>query len=422
MVETIRSRVELEELIERGEGYLYNDFGGADPKACPVHSVRCPWVRRMLAVRPGPLGVKKLWSPSLEELVRELLSLRKAFQFCGSEPELARMAAGEGGVEAPASPRATPAFERRVPQAVPATKAATGHPSEYHLAIADRVRGPLECWSAARLSFEPHGEMRAMRDALRAAAQGLTAGAGQVLEATYTSPLLDSVDAENVLFYNVGTGSFAGSTREGVRFERAFAPCTAPAGAQLPIVEHHVGYRVAARSAAFRHWRCGEPVASWRGVPVPPLQEFTKLSDVWLAMKRHAWDARGQLPAGDAPFALRVRITRGRTGGASHVAAMVKPLLDGIVTAMHRHDGRNLSDLGGRVARSTGATAEEVERHLMENSRAVLGTRRLLWAWRDSVQWNPADDRCVAAEVVIDEAGPGDTWSHSGELTSVALL
>lgn len=64
MIETIRTREELERVIARGTGYLYNDFGGRDPKLCPVHAVRCTWVESMTRVKPGTLGVKKLWGDS----------------------------------------------------------------------------------------------------------------------------------------------------------------------------------------------------------------------------------------------------------------------------------------------------------------------------------------------------------------------
>jgi hypothetical protein len=62
MVRRIQARAELVAFIDAGEGYLYNDFGGRDPKMCPIHRARCRSLSLMLAVREGKLSVGKLCS------------------------------------------------------------------------------------------------------------------------------------------------------------------------------------------------------------------------------------------------------------------------------------------------------------------------------------------------------------------------
>ena len=76
---TITTREELAEITRLGEGFLYNDFGGADPQMCPVHAMRCTWIDRMLAVEPGRLSVKKIWSADLQELLTWLDEKGKPF-------------------------------------------------------------------------------------------------------------------------------------------------------------------------------------------------------------------------------------------------------------------------------------------------------------------------------------------------------
>lgn len=415
MIDIIRTREQLATLVNTGAGYLYNDFGGSDPKNCPVHSVACRWVRTMLDVRPGPLGVKKLWSASLEELVAHLLERGKAFQFCGSEPELAAMARQGGG------PAARPAPASR-PEAVRANTAAPAPDADgsYRIEAEGDSHGPVNCWSAARLPFEPKGRLRVMRDAIRDRVRELRAGRDEVIEGVYTSPVLEEVDTENVLFYNVGLGSFAASAGRGLRFERRYANCPPAPGDAPGRALHHVAYRIAPQAQGFRYWRAGVPLASWDRVPCPPLHEFASATAIWLDMKRHGWEAQGPALAPHAPFALRLRITTG-AGGASHAAVMVKPLLDAVVSALHVHDGRDLTELAGRLAEATAAEPAELERHLTDRSRAVLGVRRLLWAWRESVQWNPADSLCVAAEVLLEpRSDTAGGWAHSGELLPVS--
>jgi len=42
---------------------------------------------------------------------------------------------------------------------------------------------------------------------------------------------------------------------------------------------------------------------------------------------------------------------------------------------------------------------------------------KLLWPWRDVVQWNPGDDLCIAGAVLAQGAGNG--WSVTGRVTEI---
>ena len=86
MVREIRTAEQFSELIEAGVGYLYNDFGGQQPKLCPIHAMDCRWIPSMLRPATGKLGVPKLWSTNLDELVAEIVKRGKVYAFCGSEP------------------------------------------------------------------------------------------------------------------------------------------------------------------------------------------------------------------------------------------------------------------------------------------------------------------------------------------------
>lgn len=79
----------------------------------------------------------------------------------------------------------------------------------------------------------------------------------------------------------------------------------------------------------------------------------------------------------------------------------IKPLLDGLIAACHRHVGTETDVVAQRGADSLGQDFRDVAERLMTDAGAVLGPRRFLWPWRNSVQWNPADDRCVATAVHV---------------------
>lgn len=81
------------------------------------------------------------------------------------------------------------------------------------MADGDRAEGDsrrVEARSAVRLGFHRH-EQFDFRLELQGACAGLVAGEGELLHAVYAHPLIvdDSVDAENVLTYNVGMGRLA---------------------------------------------------------------------------------------------------------------------------------------------------------------------------------------------------------------------
>ena len=415
MIETVRTREELERLVARGEGYLYNDFGGRDPKMCPVHAIGCMWVERMTRVKPGALGVKKLWSPSLEELVSGVIQLGKVFVFCGSEPDLAAQVRGGA---APGVVRASASTSSPLK---PAATIAPRHVSDggFQLSVNDPKRGPIECWSDHRLNFEPKDYRLVLRRELGTALADLRPGPGEVISGTYESAVRELADVENVLFYNVGLGRFREAASHGVRFERSFAEPSRLASSDSPRRPHLSRYEFVPAGTVFAHWSAGATLASWADVPAPPLGENTRVGDIWLRMKRAAVERAGTLSGPSAPFGMRLCIRAG-AGGASHVALMMKPLLDAVCSALHQHDGTDLALLAARLAGEVQASPADIADLLMDDRQAILGARAALHRWRDSVQWNPADDGLVAAEVLFDERpGGGGAWSHSGELFAV---
>lgn len=144
---------------------------------------------------------------------------------------------------------------------------------------------------------------------------------------------------------------------------------------------------------------------------MPPLTEATKPAAVWFALATGKIDAASAL--GDQqPFGLRLRLEVPR---ASRIAPakIVKPLIDGTIAALHCHDGSALAELSRQVMAQIVAPPDTIAAMLVDDRYAVLGPRRLLWPRAQGVQWNPADDRCLALELRIDH---GDRLALSGRL------
>jgi hypothetical protein len=267
-------------------------------------------------------------------------------------------------------------------------------PDEYLIRASDRR---VEAWSTRRLQFEPKGWQVEFRAELRRALTALSAETGFV-SALYASAVRDRSDVENVLFYNVGSG-FKTTTRRGVRFERSFhhpPPSPQPLTAEA-LHYHH--YEPSSPGGEFTQWREQQVLAQFRQVPLRRLTPETKPGELWLALAEAA--AEVAMPAAN-PEAISVCIRLRVPPQTSSATAIIKPLLDGLVSALHAHDGSSIDEISRRLASQLGIPPQRVAELLSDDRQAVLGVRSLIHLFGAGVQWNPADDLCVACEVVLD--------------------
>jgi hypothetical protein len=286
-------------------------------------------------------------------------------------------------------------------------------PAPYLIVPASEDRRAVELWSSVRLPFEPKGWVREMRDELRVAVSNLTASPDEVLQATYLSTENGLFDLENVLFYNVGSACFSRSALGGARFERAHVR-RMPGNAAAPPVHFHQ-YAAMAREGAFLNWRPAASLARWQS-EIAPLSGSTKPGAVWLAMKRGRVETTVTSNAGSY-FGLSLRLSV-PLGSRISVPAVLKPLLDGVVSAFHAHDGSNLAQVAALLG-TLGIAPEEAAALLSDPRHAVLGERRLLWPRREGVQWNPADEALVACELLVERSS---RWLLTGDLLQMAEI
>ncbi len=406
MIREIRTAEQLAELIAARMGFLYNDFGGRDPKSCPIHSMGCRWIPTMPRPSTGKLGVPKLWCDNLGELVAAVTARGKVYALCRSEPELAQGSAPQHqGV--PAVPRGyaphVPTTSRGMP-----TGGALGS-EEFRVLVEP---GLVTVASAYRLQFDNKPRTKALKAAIGDAVTQLVAGPDQILEAVFTSASHEVVDAENVLLYNVGTGRFAASAHGGLRLERVFAK--PPGEARF---EHHHRYALVATDSPSRHWRCGKLVVEASHLPIPRLDVMSKPDLVWFAVRQRV-SIGARIHSG--PYILDLTLTVGPHDPV-RPADVVKPLVDGLVAGLHAHDRRDGAIVTARLARRLGLAVEQVAAMLSDATRAWLGTRRLLWPRADGIQWNPGDDECVSAVLRVRRDG-GPEWRLDSALYAAESL
>ncbi|GAS90826.1 uncharacterized protein RMCB_4922 [Mycolicibacterium brisbanense] len=235
------------------------------------------------------------------------------------------------------------------------------------------------------------------------------------------------VDTENVLLYNVGSGALRPLMARSVTFERGYEmPLPPPAsGLTEGAALHYQRYREA-RDNAFEFWRPGRQLAAFNGVPVGSVDD--KPAAVWKAIRDFA---APPVETAGAPsqFLLNLHVTdTSETRPANSLVYIVKPTLDGIISAYHSHEGSDGHVEAQRLEEAGLGSSETLPDQLLDRRWAALGGRRLLSPFgRTGVQWNPADDFCVAAHITLSTGGSvadghQARWRLSGELTEAIPL
>jgi hypothetical protein len=119
------------------------------------------------------------------------------------------------------------------------------------------------------------------------------------------------------------------------------------------------------------------------------------------------------------PFAVRLRI-RAPQQVRPVLGYLVKGVFDGVVCAFRAHtDGSNVAELAARVSRNVPAPPTEIEALLLDLDKAVLGSvPRLLHLRGEGVIWSPADDLCVAGELLAEQP-TSSRWAIKGKIVEL---
>jgi hypothetical protein len=274
----------------------------------------------------------------------------------------------------------------------------------------------VELWSKTRLPFEPKGWLLEMRNSLRSRLRAMHNPENMMLQAHYVSDEEGFCDVENVLVYNVGSGSFTDLCYRGLCLERVFSLPIQPKNIE-EFFPHYQRYSLTDPSKGPLYWAKEQSLAYWTKISCPSLKGAIKPHSFWYTIKSGSIKVVDKLKL-PSYFGLKLKINA-PSGTRINLASVIKPLLDGIISGFHSHDGSYNPIVVERLNRSLGEEESHIEHMLMERSKAVLGTRNLVHPFRTGVQWNPGDDLCVVAKVVIDDCSVGTSWSLEGELFTV---
>jgi hypothetical protein len=286
------------------------------------------------------------------------------------------------------------------------------------------VHGPVagsavvQAWADDYIRFERRPVWQEdLRTEIRTRCRQLEPSAGQVLHATFFGAKRPNADVENLALYNIDTFNTAG--RNGICFELGDAVPPAPDGAEYPFCYR---YALAPRSGGFADWQQGRTLASFDWTDLGAFAGEKKLEQVWLALARGQVEVVEPACASETPFAVRLQVRPPHGRQPPVWGGLVKGIFDGVICAFQAHtDTAVLPDVVARLATVLPADPVEIEEHLLDQRRAVLGfVPRLVKPYRDAgVQWNPADHLCVAGDLLPAEP-IGPRWAIRGELVELS--
>ncbi len=293
------------------------------------------------------------------------------------------------------------------------TESTLVHTAQYCVKTGSEV----EAWSTSRLQFEPKGWQREFKSDLRSAIASLSAAPGQKVRGIYTSADGSFVDTENILYYNVGSGAFTKAARYGVCFERSYSmspPCPTP----LAISRlHHQHYSLRPLQTSFKNWKEGAVLALWK-TRFNKVNTSSSCADIWLGVKKGSILIPVQSKSPPDRFGLRAMLAVPR-GMSARPASVIKVIFDGVISAFQYHNGRHQSEVSQRIAKQVGTGADEISTLLLNPGESVLGRSQLVRLFGTGVQWNPADDICLAGELITEQGSMSGKWELRGEIFEI---
>jgi hypothetical protein len=284
-------------------------------------------------------------------------------------------------------------------------------------------RGPesnfdvVELWSTVRIPFESKGEIKGLRDSLSNSIMRIPIYSDSILHASYITDHYEYCDVENVLLYNIGPGTFKNLCQNGLCFEKKIG--LIPKNPNFGIkTTHYYRYKATDFDTTFEYWNKGIPLCSWSDFDCITIKNNIKLDHFWYVMKSEEINLMGN-PAPNEVFGLDLRI-KAPIGAKINMAAVIKPLLDGIVSAFHVHDGSDITFLSKCIAERTGNDYRNIADFLIDPKLAILGRKTLLHRWGETIQWNPADDLFLAVKVIVNYTMERNKWEFGGDLFTLA--
>jgi hypothetical protein len=237
----------------------------------------------------------------------------------------------------------------------------------------------------------------------------------RLTQATYVSLQSTFVDTENVLIYNVGPAAFHRAAQFGIQFVREFAPVPATDDTSSRWAHYH---RYSLGGAPILD-RAAAAAALNVAFQMERQSACVKPHDYWWAMKKRLMAIDGAAHQFRSSFELDITII----GPARHAAcaSVLKPLFDGMISALHFDSTASPADrVCALLADKLSVSAAEVANALRNQSHCLLGERKVVSPYRSFVKWNPADENCTYGRL-LPRFEDQSFWTHRVRAAPIAF-
>ncbi|OLS33873.1 hypothetical protein [Bacillus sp. MRMR6] len=272
----------------------------------------------------------------------------------------------------------------------------------------------LEVYTSKRLPYEPKGWQLELRSKIRSHLKFLRCE-GVFLHALYKSMDQSFFDVENVLFYNVGPSAFSHLNIKTLLFERAFEQPSIVNEEQH--YKHYQSYKIIEQDEHMSaNWMKEKTLATWENVAIPKLSSEIKPHSIWYAMKTGSLKIQERINSNY--YGLEVTI-KPPIHTQLNLVSVIKPLLDGIISAFHHHDSSDIDEVVNRLNHYINLPTKEIEHLLLDSSKTILGPRNLIQPYRNGVKWNPEDDAFQFIKIKVDSQHQNSDWNIDGKIFSI---
>ena len=255
----------------------------------------------------------------------------------------------------------------------------------------------VTAWSTACIPFEPKDWLLVFRNQLKSAIARLSSVDGKILYAAYRSPISKPhVDVENLLIYNIGPDRLSNATKNGLVFKRFYQISrNCPIQLSSPAL-HQYEYMLVDDKSLPSEGQDTRPLASLSFELTA--SALNSCASVWYAAKMGsiALAQRCHMPR---QWGIFITIN-GPSFSTVACSKIVKPLIDGITSALHCHDGSNIDYVSKQLGKNLGLRGDTLIRSLLEDgNNALFGRTNLLHPFRNNLQWSPKDDYCTYCSI-----------------------
>ena len=248
-------------------------------------------------------------------------------------------------------------------------------------------------YSSDYVPNEPKGWREELKRDIQKALEQLQAAEGEGVAAVYgnVNESQYSIDTENVLFYNLRSGSFKQIASHCISFDTLSQQETIARLAQAGKSEyqHYYSYRISETSSFRKH--DAVLLLSWDKIALPSLSG--DVLDYWKLMREHINEVEVfEDKDYSGRFGIDIHIYEARTK-PKNLAGLVKKLLDGLICAFHRMP----SDVDAGVLAAASSRLGLPIEQLLYTEKTILGERVYI-----GPNWNPKDDYCTTANITIE--------------------